>query len=261
MRRTSLFVIALAVPFTAASATPAALETDPCLVSTRALMGKEQRFLHTVVFGQPAASLARTGSVRYDKSGNSWVKTRSNTWLTLASGFQNTTYSDQQMESQSEHAKRRGLLEVRQSLTSELVPPLAQSLRAFRCRLAAICALADESEQSTSSSLTISVDGCYPRTEKRLTSCTFRSRDPAPARTAVLQQCADDASQTFAQESALLEATIAYDASYRTLLQIAGGFDAFFEDLRDPLLSPLRSAARAIGELQRIPCFLSECHE
>lgn len=247
-------------------AAPAQTEVSPeqlqgsesCLIATRSIQSREQRFYRTVIFGQRKAETARSGNVRYDAAGNAWLKTTENTWQSMSPGLEATVLSDADMDSVAEFPNRRGILETRKALTSELIEPITQSLRALRCRLLVSCYAAQNSDRGDGGIITVRAPGCLPVDIAPIDSCVIPNE-------AVIQEtvrlCYNDAESLIAREAAVVEAVIAYDAAYRALAQFAGVFDGLFTDLRNPLLVPMQTAIRVLSKLQTIPCFLSQCNE
>lgn len=73
--------------------------------------------------------------------------------------------------------------------------------------------------------------------------------------------CTTQVQLILARETKMLELLFAYDASYRSLMQLAGTFEGFLSDFRFPLLQPLWQMVRTLGQLDNLPCFLAECNE
>ncbi len=233
--------------------------SESCLIATRFIQGQEQRFYRSVIFGQKPAENARSGNVRYDQTGNAWLKTAENTWLSMSPGLESASLSDDGMDGAAEFPNRRGILETRKALTSELIEPITQSLRALRCRLLTSCYAAQDSDRALAGeSIIVDAPGCLPVEIAPITACIIPNE-------AVIQEtiraCYIDAKSLITREAAVIEAVIAYDAAYRSLAQFAGVFNGLFTDMRDPLLVPLQTAIRVLSKLQNIPCFLSQCNE
>jgi hypothetical protein len=231
-------------------------DLDPCVAAFRLQLAKEERLFRTVIEGQPPAAAAAPGAIRTDTAGITWVKVRTNDWRSAtAAGM-----SDARMDASSEHPNRRGLVEVRGTLASEsFVGPATQALRALRCRTAAVCEAARSADGTTSTTVTVQTPGCIPLTLQVPAECRFAGRATETARETALQTCNADRGAVLTLEADVLRMLGAYDAGHRALLQFAGMFDGFLDDVRAPLLSPMRDAVDMFRELRRIPCFLSEC--
>lgn len=232
--------------------------SESCLIATRSIQSSEQRFYRTVIFGQRKAEAARSGNVRYDAAGNAWLKTAADTWQSMSPGLESVTLGDADIDGMAEFPNRRGILETRKALTSELIEPITQSLRALRCRLLISCYAVQNSDRSDGGAIPVRVPGCFAVEISPIDACII------PNEAVVLETvrlCYLDAESLLARESAVIEAVVAYDAAYRALAQFAGVFDGLFSDLRNPLLVPMQTAIRVLSKLQTIPCFLSQCNE
>lgn len=73
--------------------------------------------------------------------------------------------------------------------------------------------------------------------------------------------CTSMAQKLVARERELLKTATAYDAAYRSLMQFSGLIDTFVSTLRGTFLTQIRESVSLLGNLGRIPCFLSECNE
>lgn len=235
------------------------VRTEGCLTDVYAHLAHEERLYKSVLFGQKASEDLDTGSVRYDQEFNTWMKTADNTWRSLASGFSGTTWSDMLMDQQADIPARRGLIEVRKVPTSDLIPALTHSMRALQCRLQSVCAAATASPAAIAASqttLSVQAKGCIGVTLPVFTRCSGESIveiDP--------KVCEQSVDAIIERESRLLSLLTSYDAAYRSLLQFMGGFEGFLTDFRFPLIDPLWQAVRALGSIDRLPCFLSQCDE
>lgn len=232
------------------------IDTVACSTQTYSAMAHEQRFYRSVLFGQKASADLPIGSVRYDKNGNAWLKKGTNIWNSLIQG---NPFSDGEIDSIADVPARRGIFEVKQSLTSDLIPPLTQAFRAFTCRLRAVCDTVTESQRVDANTTKISVqpDGCIK----------FDDVDVFPAcrsgdQTAVSSDsCNQAVNAILDRERALLTLTVAYDSAERTLMQFQGVFEGFLSDFRFPLLNPLWQTVRVIGGFNNISCFLGQCDQ
>lgn len=227
-------------------------------------MAREHKLIRSVVFGQKKAKDAKVGEVRYAAGGSTWYKQGSNEWRSVAKGFESTTWSDTLMDGQSLTPPRKGLLETKGVSTSEIVPYVAQSMRAFQCRLELICDTVRKSieKDSTSAvSITATSYGCLEQNRQTIPACHLREGQgqDKTAQSDVGVYCETIALQLFDQEAAVMRMTVEYDAAYRTMLQLAGNFDLFLQEFRSPIINSLRQMVNLVGSFNRIPCFLSSC--
>ncbi len=231
--------------------------TAACFGDISRLMDREQRLYRSVLFGQKAAADLPVGATRVDREFHVWMKTGGTAWRSLAEGYAGTTWSNLLMDERADVPVRRGLLEQRQTPTSDLLPPLLQSVRALQCRLRAVCALSRlPAPDDAAVPVVVEVPGCVPQSFTPLRSCT-----PATVVDLSFGDCDAAAVSVVEREMQLLRLLVAYDAAHRSLLQFAGGFEGFLADVRLPLLQPLWQAVRVLGSLDGLPCFLSQCDE
>jgi hypothetical protein len=246
--------------------------TGVCTAEITERLSREQRIYRTVIFGQDTAEDAKPGAVRYDTEGNAWIKNGENEWRSGAQGFQGVTWTDLQMDGQSQTPIRRGTFETRKVLTSEIIPTLIQSVRALRCRIATVCENVRLSTESAglgeSARFAIKIPGCIAFEEKPLLSCQFAAenaedttREHRGSEVTVRSYCTSVGMQLWQREVELLKLAVSYDAAYRSLLQFAGNFDQFIREFRVSLLTPIRQAISLLGQLHRIPCFIAQCDE
>lgn len=276
-----LLVVALAAAPAAAFAQSGvdAPATGECLQDLYDAFGREQRLERAVIFGRPRAERAPLTAVYYDDEGNPWAKVGENEWKSPADGYEGTTWSNGQMDAQSEkdpqcddgkgdtsdlerscvRLPRRGILEVRKAPTADLVEPLVQSVRALQCRLRAVCELGAESYgKNAGDTVTIEMDGCLPMTFPVMEGC--RELTPTTFDT-LAGNCREARRQLVQREMELLTLTTSYDAAYRSLAQFAGMFQEFLTQFRFPLIEPLWQTVRMLGQLNGVPCFQAECNE
>lgn len=222
-------------------------------------LGHEDRYFRSVVFGQKKAADLPTGSVRYDKEFDTWIKKGSNQWRTVSEGNEGLTWSDTLMDEQGDVAARNGLVEWRKTPTSDLIPAMVQSFRALQCRLRAVCLAAAASQQANvdeEDTVKIQPEGCLEFEMQTLTACTTPNIGQVGAGT-----CDQVTEAILAREEKMLQLVVTYDAAYRTLLQFAGTFEGFMDDFRFPLLDPLWQMVRTMGALDNLPCFTAQCNE
>lgn len=234
------------------------VDTTACLQQTENALAHEKRVYRAVLFGQKKAEDLPKGSVRSDAEGNTWIKKDTNSWNSLSKGFEGTTWSDSLMDDRADVKPRRGLFEIRKAPTSDLIPSITQAMRAYQCRLDAVCESARMSQSAPKNTTTLKVQpaGCIEFDEPVFDQCKDNSQLTVGAST-----CPDIVNTMLDQEEKTLVLLIAYDASYRTLLQFEGTFEGFLQDFRFPLLEPLWQTVRVIGNLAHIPCFIGQCDE
>lgn len=221
-----------------------------------AALAHEQRLYRSVLFGQKEAQALPRGSVRIDEDGKTWLKTMGNEWTLAEISDEGDVRTDEEIDDGAEFPARRGIFEIRRTPTSDLIPPILQSLRALQCRLRAVCMIAAASPGSDEQSIDVQPDGCMEQTFPRLSACI-----DATQVTIGTDSCDSAIAAIIAQESELLKLAVAYDAAYRSLLQFAGIFEGFLHDFTFPILEPIWQAVRVIGQMNGIPCFLSQCDE
>jgi len=231
-------------------------------------MSKELRLYRSYLFGKRNAEDAKVNDVRYDEDGWAWLKTdtRGTPWINSHPDNQGLEWSNDTMDENDEHTDSipiKGIFETKRVLTSELIPYLLQSIRAFECRLDTLCRVAILSVSKSGEDPVelpggLQELGCirfedlesYPECHLE-----YPVIDEADAAT----YCTAMADQLLRREVELLKLAVEYDAGYRSLLQFAGNFDIFLREMRWPLAGTLRQAVQLIGQLERIPCFLSSC--
>lgn len=245
---------------------------EACMAEIHGRLAYEQRLYRTVLFGQTNAERERPGATRFDQQGNAWIKNTENMWKTAARGFARAELDNDEMDVRSETPNRRGIFETRRVLTSELIPPLLQSIRALRCRIATICQNVRMSVESAGLSegsvVTVKVPGCIAFDQPPLLSCQLAPENTQDTTHGdrgtegfILGYCDSIGSHLLEREMDLLRLAASYDAAYRSLLQFAGNFDQFVAEFRVSLLTPIRQAVSLLGQLHRIPCFLAQCDE
>jgi len=262
-------LILLSLPLPAGAA--ADLNIPACTDPTFDALAKEQRFYRGVVYGSKKAADIPVNGIVYDKQGQAWFKKTKNSWTGVpsaagsssssATGGNDSQKSDDAMDAAKDVPTREGILGTKRSATSDLVPALTQSLRALQCRLRAVCDAALKSQTAKKDDKTVKVQplGCI-----ELEMPVLRGCDTTQGVSAIFitpNACANAANAIFAQESNILNLSVAYDGSYRTIAQFSGMFEGFLSEFRFPLLNPLWQTVRVLGGLKNIPCFLSQCEE
>lgn len=252
-----LLASAVLLAMIAPSAHAQFVDTQECGGQMYDALAHEQRLYRSVLFGMKKAKDAPIGDVRFDKDGNSWLKKNGNEWRSNAEEFADETWNDSTMDDSGDAPERRGIFEIRSALTSELIPPLTQSLRALQCRLRAVCKLAVKSQSAKSEEkITVQPDGCNEFELAPYSACKEGVQATVGA-----QSCDEAVDGIMMREIELLNVVVAYDAAYRTLLQFSGSFEGFLTAFRFPLIQPLWQLTRAVGTFANMPCFLAQCDE
>tara|TARA_Y100000310_G_scaffold286019_1_gene309854 strand:- start:204 stop:1040 length:837 start_codon:yes stop_codon:yes gene_type:complete len=243
---------------------------DNCRGRINKELAREQRLYRVYLFGKQKAEDAPINSVRYDRDGWTWLKANDSgtPWINSHQDNQSLKWSNSVMDEQDEHSEIlpiKGIFETKRVMTSELIPYVLQAIRSLECRSAALCDISTISETQNGEDPqeidSIQPVGCIEF--KKLDTwpeCHF----DAPPRSVTDQvdtrnYCQEISMQLISREIAQTKLVIEYDAGFRTLLQFAGNFDIFLREMRWPLTGTLRQAAELIGQLGRIPCFLSSC--
>ncbi len=159
----------------------------------------------------------------------------------------------------------RGILESPGRLSSELIGPVTESYRVYRCRSRAVCAAMEQSLTQIApiaKSISIETLGCEPVDLQTYPSCALSSPEAKvsasdiPVLTAF---CTSIVTDTLSHERAVLRTAFAYDSSYRSLLQYAGMVQAMLKDVPSILFAPLKQAVQMLASFSRIPCFIGQC--
>lgn len=247
-----LLLVSILLPLTVSAAAPTSCTTD---IYTR--LSQEERLYRSVLFGLSKAEDMPVNSVITDKEGDTWMKTSTNEWRSTDAGNQGTTWRDILIEDQRDVPARRGILEIRKALSSELIPSVLQAMRAMQCRMQAVCETARLTGKSeVGKPVKTQPEGCIEFEMPGMEACRTTELSTFNSNT-----CTDQVQAILERESRILELLFAYDASYRTLMQFAGTFEGFLSDFRFPLLQPLWQMVRTLGQFDHLPCFLAECNE
>ncbi len=271
---------------------PEATAADSCVAQVQAAAVQQQRIARQILLGRPDAKDEPKGNTRYGEDGSAWIKTDDNTWRSTSPGYENTTWSDLQMNRQTEwegmneienpspREPRLGQLDRRGALTSDIVPALAQMLRGYKCRLEMVCgnvraSYLDDGENPDDYK-PIETPGCMDLQMKPYSQCHFDNDElieddeeddaekqrniEAYSDTIVRENCRPLIEQLVEREKQMYLLAGFYDASYRSLLQFAGNFDEFLIAFHDDMLTPIEQSMSLLGELGRMPCFLSQCN-
>lgn len=266
MQRTLSTFLALTILL--APAHTLAATADECRARVNTEVARELRLYRAYLFGKELPEDAPTGDVRYDTAGRAWLKTdnESTPWINSvnvghALGWK---WDNAYMLERDEHSDAlpiKGIFETKRVLTSELIPYMLQSIRALDCRLETLCEVARRSEDKSDDDPvdigTVQPIGCIAFEDTvSWPECHF---DAIQSQADARSYCDDITTQLMQREAELLKLVVEYDAGFRSLLQFAGNFDIFLRELRWPLTGTLRQAVQLIGQLERIPCFLSSC--
>lgn len=156
--------------------------------------------------------------------------------------------------------EHEGILETKGRLTSELVTPIVESYRAYRCRSISVCEAMKQSFQ-TPFPLTIQPLGCKSLNIESFNECQFTANDKGtPAEESqLISECGQLVETSLQAERAILKLAVAYDSGYRAALQIGGMLEWMQEDLPDNALKPVRDMINLLGKLHEIPCFIAQC--
>ncbi len=160
-----------------------------------------------------------------------------------------------------------GIFETKGRLTSELIEPVVESYRVYRCRTLAVCEIAARSFEVDGGNFDLKVLGCAEANVERYEQCYFagegstttgtgRQQDAA---TQTLQRCQKIATETLAAERAVVRLAVAYDAGYRSLLQLAGMVDWMLEGFPTGTVKAISDMVNMLGKLHQIPCFIGQC--
>jgi hypothetical protein len=164
--------------------------------------------------------------------------------------------------------ERKGILETKERLTSELVPPLVESYRVLRCHSLMVCEVLRQSLGVQGGGVTVRPLGCGERTFERFGECYLAGTPSvggyanagsgldASSLAAYCQQLVEDSLRF---ERATLQLAVGYDSGYRAMLQLSGMMDWIQADLPAVILQPLRDMMGLLGKLHQIPCFIGQC--
>ncbi len=269
-KRTSMKLLSIILGLTTllcpvASLAQISVGADECRNEVHLRLWKEQRLYRSVLLGHQSAEDANIGSVYYDKEGNAWYKVSKTAWRSRAEGYEGTEWSNTLMDQQSELSARRGILNTKRVLTSELIPYMTSNMHALQCNTASICQLVEKSLQIGSANpqlFNLAAAGCMPLANiPSIPQCQLANAQDTSQMAGIFRYCEDITNNLLEQEADQLRMVTEYDAAYRTLLQFAGNFDLFLEEFQWTVTGTLRTGARVIGALGRIPCFIASCDE
>lgn len=150
-----------------------------------------------------------------------------------------------------------GIFETKGRMTSELIDPLVESYRVFRCKGLNLCDMLAANAYGNASS-TVQHLGCPVETLPALDKCSSAQTSQVDAQ-ATIEFCQTLLQSTLDAERSALKLAVAYDSGYRSLVQVSGMFDAFLQDFSRTAFFPIRQMIALLGKLHRIPCFLPQC--
>jgi hypothetical protein len=162
---------------------------------------------------------------------------------------------------------RTGIFETKGRLTSELVEPIVESYRAYRCKTIEVCQVLGQSFGVNGGLVDIKELGCVPVTLPRYTQCYFAGGASGADNDANLQsdssllmdRCRTLARDTLSAERAALKVAVAYDSGYRSLLQFAGMMDWVLTGFPTATVRAIADMVNLLGKLHQIPCFIGQC--
>ncbi len=269
-------------PLSVSAADPK-VSVPACRNAIHERLGQQTRLLRRVWLGESTARNAPLNAVRYTEDGTAWIRVQENTWRTATLGFENTTISDAQIDQQTEwegmndrepvgrREYRLGVFQQTQMLTSQFVPDLTQSMRAFQCRLEMVCEgvrLSFSREPLNDQGLlSVVTPGCDTLVMQPIAECRFDATGTVTQNTldgiaasVVETECAPFVSQLVNREAAFLRVLVAYDSAVRTAYQLGGSIDMFLQGLRGDFLAPLEQTIPFLT-LFDVPCFTNTCNE
>lgn len=168
-------------------------------------------------------------------------------------------------------AERKGIFETKRRLTSELIEPLVESYRVYKCRSLAVCKVLEESYAKSAPAgdpLNVDLLGCAPETLTRYPECYLAgTAGSIGAPDAELQadavslseRCDNLVTKTLAAERAALRLAVAYDTGYRSLLQVAGMMEWMLSSFPVQAVKAVSDMVNMLGKLHQIPCFITQC--
>lgn len=160
-------------------------------------------------------------------------------------------------------AQRKGIFETQRRLTSELVTPIVEAYRVYRCRSLDICTVLTASFATNGGQIDVQPLGCARETLSRYPECFLAADGATPGvqsdTTDLVQQCRSVMEQTLKAEKAILRLAVGYDAGYRSMLQMAGMMDWMLEGFPTAALKAISEMVNMLGKLHQIPCFIGQC--
>ena len=245
------------------------LLSPKCLQRTYDELAHADRKMRSIALGQLSSADLPLESVRYNKQLVPWTKKERDVWNTIDRNLSGTTLDDLQMDGQAEFHARRGILSQTGALTSQdILPDMAQLLRAFQCHTRAICDL-QRASQSMDAPNIIKVQplGCIEYSLPRMSECALHQpvggsnmTDTSYAFVSA-SVCNDVRNELIDYEENVLTMLTTYDATYRVFMQFAGTFQDLMTSFRVLFLTPLWQTVRVMNGFDSIPCFNGQCDE
>ena len=168
--------------------------------------------------------------------------------------------------------ERTGIFETKGRLTSELIEPIVESYRVYRCRTLAVCQVATASfSNSNTEAFDLKILGCATQKVKRYNECYFAGTPGTSAGTSdgdaklqseatgIVRNCQQLVDETLEGERAVLRLAVAYDSGYRALLQLAGMVDWMLQGFPTEVVKAISVMVNMLGKLHQIPCFIGQC--
>ncbi len=278
----AIIIVALGIstlalaPMTAHAEVPSpGLDPGACVQNMNVEFARQIRLSRAVLYGVLKAENEPLGAVRYDSTARPWIKMDKNRWI--SNYMKGSALGDLQMDASTERdwsspsAVRPGLLSTKyvQASDPRILAGMIQSARALQCRLRSVCAIAEASKDPQPNAgglLSIQVDGCIVLESPPFPGCRIESQNPENEleleqlhETILNTYCQPVSVQTLERELKLMELGYAYRSAYDSLLQFAGQFEGFVSAAGSAILTPIQQTLSVLQNLQRIPCFLSQC--
>lgn len=264
--------------------------SEQCLTDLQNRLAQQERMYYDTLFGRHPAQTLSLNTTLYDKGGIPWLKTGDNRWVRPVSFKDDAseTRSDTEMDEEREWSGQNemeqehddsyglpdpedqyeyeGIFERRESLTSELIPDIMQSMRALSCRSRTVCetlrrsVLGEKPDEGDYFKIH-AVPGCRMMKMKPIESCAPKEE----TRQEILQlmeesPCDSLGAQMLDRTASITRVSVSYSAAYTSLLQFSGSLDQFLWGFRGNILSPIEQTLPLLEYLQRLPCFPSQCN-
>lgn len=271
MNRLSIFLLACLLALHTTVPTAAAQNTGNSTTCTQVLhteMAQLHRIFRAVLFGHREAASAPIGYVTHEQDGSNWYKVSEDAWRSASDGYTRTTHHNSLVDDLSEitaafgKPDRRGIFETRNVTTSELIPHIGVSLRAFQCQLYQFCeavSMSKEIKEEAAQPITVQYPGCQPIERTSIQQCHINENRPTVESNIIYHNCETAVRSLLTHEAEVVNLAVQYDAAYRTLLQLSGGIDLFLQEIHWSMKGTLRDATDLISILGRIPCFVASC--
>jgi hypothetical protein len=250
-----------------------------CMRAINDALDKERVLYESVLVGTKMAKDEDLNAVRMDNGGVRWIKVAADRWVTDGQDdsrtdriMDNNILLDPLASSSSSNSASSvppgvhpGLLEAQQAVTSDLIPPLLQSFRAFQCRIAAECAGADEALRRASGDsggpFTAEAPGCVTLPVTLPQDCIASPLFSLNAFTdpALRNYCGSTGDRLVRYQEQQLLMLAHYDGTHRSLRQFVGYIEPLLDVVSFPFLPPLQEAAQFLEEWNRVPCFQPFC--